>query len=98
MRITVKTGTEDKPAPDITDSLLSSTESMLARGKTELFGAADAYRHGVSMPLQSMINTGEIGEIHDYKYGESYRGKVEGVSIDIAPAGINITIDVERPA
>jgi len=97
MRITVKTGTADKPAPDITDSLLSSTESMLARGKSELFGSVDAYNHGVSMPLQNMINTGDLGEVIDYQYGESYRGKVEAVAINISQTSIDIKIDLERP-
>ena len=97
MRITVKTGTADKPAPDIDDSLLSSTDSMIARGKSELYGSVDAYAHAVTMPMQNMINTGELGEVIDYQYGETHRGKVESVSIDITPAGININIDLERP-
>jgi len=97
MRITVKTGAGDKPAPELTDSLLSSTASMIARGKSELYGSVDAYKHSLSMPLQNMINTGEIGEVIDYQYGESYIGKVESVAIDISPTDIDINIDVERP-
>lgn len=97
MRITVKTGTADKPAPDITDDLLSSTESMIARGKAELYGSVDAYRHGISMPLQNMINTGELGEVIDTKYGETHRGKVEAVAIEITAQSIDIKIDLERP-
>lgn len=97
MRITVTTGAGDKPAPDITEPLLSSTESMLARGKSELFGSVDAYTHAVSMPLQDIINTGEIGDVHDSQYGDIFRGKVDGVAINIGEASIDLTIDIERP-
>lgn len=97
MRITVKTGNADKPAPDITDSLLGSTESMIARAKSELYGSVDAYMHSVSMPLQNMINTGELGEVIDSQYGETHRGKVNGVSIDIGETSIDLRVDMERP-
>jgi len=96
MRITVKTGKADKPAPDITDSLLSGAASMIARGTSELRGSVDAYSHAVSMPLQNMINTGDIGKVIDYQYGEKYKGKVEAVAIDITQTGIDIKIDLER--
>lgn len=96
MRITLKTGNGDKPAPDITDPLLSSTDSMIARGKAELYGSVDAYQQGVNMPLQSLVTTGEIGEIVDSKYGETYRARVESVAIDITESGIDLKIDLER--
>lgn len=98
MRITVKTGAADRPAPDITDALLSSTESKLERGKAELYGAVDSYISTVALPLQTMMNTGKLVEIHDYQYGTQYTGKIEGIAIDISPQNIEIKIDVERPA
>lgn len=98
MRITVKTGNADKPGPDITDNLLSSTESLIARGKSALFGSVDAYQHTVLMPLQTLFKTGQIAEIQDNQYGESYRTKVEGVTIEIDENGIDIKLDMERPA
>jgi len=87
----------DRPAPDITDDLLSSTMVMVARGASVLFGSTDAYLHSVSMPLQNMINTGELGKIQDFQFGEEFIGKVEAVSIDISSVSIDIKLDIERP-
>ncbi|RLA16985.1 MAG: hypothetical protein DRQ62_15470 [Gammaproteobacteria bacterium] len=98
MRITVKTAEQDKPAPPITDSLLSSVEPALQRGKSYLYESGGAYLSTVNMPLQDMINTGSLVRVHDYKYGTEYTGKVQGVAISIAGASININIDIESPA
>lgn len=99
MRIKVIKGSiGDKPAPDITDKLLSSTESGLARGHSYLNGIVDAYQHNVFMPMVNMIETGIIAEVVDSDYGEVHIGKVESVRIDISGTGVNMTISVERPA
>lgn len=99
MRITVKTGDASSQAADITDEMLSSAESMLARGKAFLFSSSDAYLQSVSMPLQNMISTGQIGSVSDNQFGTKYTGKVTGVSIDIDGSSqqpsIDLKIDVE---
>ena len=103
MRATIKLkGVADlSPAPDVTDELLSSTESFIARGESVLFGSADAYINTISVPLQLMMNTGELVKIQDNEYGKEFVGKITGVKIDINSAEIggeiDITIDVELP-
>lgn len=101
MRITVKTGAGQSPAPDITDDLLSSQEAMIARGKAFLFASIDARQQTISMPLQSMINTGEVGSVTDNEYDKKYIGKVTGVSIDIDGSSdepsIDLKVDIEVP-
>lgn len=97
MRITVKTGAADKIAQEITDELLTTIDAQRERGRSYLYGQADAYLNTLAMPLKTMAETGQLAEIHDLAHGEAYRGKVTSISISVVGARIDQRIDVERP-
>lgn len=98
MRITVKTGAANKFAPDVTDDLLTTTEAALERGKMELYSQVDAYLTTLNLPMTTLIETGELVEVHNLQTNEVYRGLVTSVSINITELDISQTVELERPA
>jgi len=98
MRITIARKTQNNPAPAVTEKLLSTQQAMIERGKTELYSnGEDVNIHNLSMPLQSLIKTGEIVEVQDTDQGEVWRAKNTATSISISANGINQTTSLERP-
>lgn len=98
MRITVARKTQNNSAPAVTEKLLSTQQSMTERGKKELYSdGEDVNIHSLSMPLESLILTGDIVEVQDTDQGEVWRAKNTATSISITDSGIEQTTTVERP-
>jgi len=99
MRTSVTLGTKESPAESITEPLLSDTQSLIGRGKAEL------YKNGwdmldVSIELDGAAQlpepTDEIG-ITEQGVGLGYEGVVTSYSISVSKSGTKLSVGLERP-
>jgi hypothetical protein len=80
MDILVRRAPADRRGVDIVDPLLSDLGAALARGRNEIDAASQSENVDIGMvPLPSAF-VGALVEVHDALYGESWRGKVSGIT------------------
>lgn len=96
--IIVTRGAGNKRGEDIADALLSTVEAQLARGTAELDAHSTAPQTvNLSTVYRTGVSLGQLIEVHDALQGQSYRGKITGVSHRIDAGAVTTVLDVVRP-
>ena len=96
--IFVTRGAGDKRGEDIVDPLLSTVEAQLARGTMELdANSTTPQTVNTTIVYRSGVGLGQLVEVHDAIQGQSYRGKITGVSHRIGSGAVVSMLDIVRP-
>ena len=88
----------DKRGDDIMEPLLSDVDACIARGRNEIDAASMSEDVDISMVPKASAYVGALIETHDALYGESWKGKIVGVSHSAGVEEIPITtLRIVRP-
>ena len=99
MRTSVTLGTKNTPAEPITEPLLSDSQSLIERGKAELYKNGWD-RLGVSIELEGAAQLPEPTDIigvTEQGVGLDYEGVVTSYSISVTKTNTRLSVDLERP-
>lgn len=98
MDIIAKRLPADKRGDDIVEPLLSDIDACIARGRNEIDAASMSEDVDIGMVPLPAAYVGALIETHDALYGESWKGKITGVShsagVDEIPT---TTLRIVRP-
>ncbi len=98
-RTSITLGTKNSPAEPITDSLLSDTQSLVARGKAFLYENGWD-RLGVKIELDGAAQLPEptdIIGITEQGVGLAYEGVATSFNIAVTKSGTKLAVGIERP-
>jgi hypothetical protein len=98
-RVIVHLGTQLKEAPAITEPMLSSEDSLVDRGKAELYHeCVDRYTVDIDFALYSAIPfPGDIIKIKEDSLNLEYLGVVTSFSISQSTSSLELQGTIERP-
>ena len=90
----------DIQGPDILEPLLADTAAGVARGRIAIDAASARAEETLDVYMRPGIQLGDLIEVHDALYGESWRGKVSGITHSLSLPSDSIpttTLRIERP-
>jgi hypothetical protein len=91
----------DRVGDDIVDSLLSTDEAKVERGRAELDSSAQPMQEvTLGLVYRAGVRLGQLAEIHDGTQGASYRAKVTSVSYRVVSGNspsVSLTVGMVRP-
>ena len=96
--IVVQRGLGDKPGPDIVDPLLSTIPAALARGTHEINASTSVDVVTLRTVYRPNVSTGGFCEVHDALQGVSWRGRIVGLTTNIAGTQVWTQLNLERVA
>ncbi len=99
MRTVVTIGTKNSSAEPITEPLLSDMQSLIERGKAELYQKF-CDRLNVSIELEGAAQLPEPTDIigvTEQGVGLDYEGVVTSYSISVTKTNTKLSVDLERP-
>jgi hypothetical protein len=98
MGIFVQRGEGLNQGPDIVDGLLSNQLVMVERGRVEIDASSTALQKVyLSCRYRSGVKRGQLVEVSDALQGETYRGKVVGLSIQTQGPTTLLNVTLVRP-
>jgi hypothetical protein len=95
--IVVIRGAGDQEGPSIEDPYLTTTLAMIARGQHEIDDAADMDEVTLEAVFRSGLDVGQIVEVHDSSQGQTWIGKIVGISHAFTLAETISTLTIKRP-
>lgn len=96
--IVVVRGAGDKQGEDIEDPLLCDVSVQLARGRKELDANGAVPQEVVLTTIyREGLENGQLSEVNDAAQGETYRGKVTGITHRIDGDTVNTEVTLRKP-
>lgn len=95
MSIIVAIQTKNKPAPDVTEPLLTTLDGLKMRGQTELYDQLSIKEHGIDIPFQSPVQPGEIVQLTDYEFNQVHAGRCTSSVISVQNEVVKQSITFE---
>jgi hypothetical protein len=98
MDIIVRRLPADRRGEDIVEPLLSDMTACIMRGRNEIDAASMSEDVDISMVPLPTAYVGALVETHDALYGESWKGKITGISHSASAGEMpTTTLRIARP-
>lgn len=96
--LVVRRGSGSHPGDEISDPLITTLQVALARGRNELDERASGLQDvKVSMPYRPGIRMGQVVEVKETLFGDTWYGKIAGITHSFGGDQQTTELSIKRP-